>query len=448
MAREKVSDELKKYGYVFSRKRAFLFILMIFAGIICLGYLFKLRLFYKCVLFGVGLFFLPQFVLNSAKSRYIQGRFSDINVYIEQFLYSFEKSGKILDSLRDVESIFDEGTMKTKINMAIRHIENSYDSKAEEEALGILEREYGYEGLKMVHEFAISVEREGGEYRSSAKILLDDRRKWMDRTIEFINEKRKARTKNIMSIIMSLLLCSLIYILSNRMDIDVATNQLVQLGTTIVVSLDILILYLSDRKMAEDYLSVRDVGADRAVSLQVKWNDFKTKPRMFKRFIWEMDRKTVIREIEKVFPQWILNLALLLQNDNVQVSLEKSLEDSPDVLRRNLAKLIEELKVNPTGIKPYISFMKQYEIPDIESTMKVLYSLSENGNGSSESELEEILTRNRMMIDRAGKLKNEDAMAGMSALFFAPQITAGAKMICDMLVMFTIYLSDINSIGL
>jgi hypothetical protein len=80
--------------------------------------------------------------------------------------------------------------------------------------------------------------------------------------------------------------------------------------------------------------------------------------------------------------------------------------------------------------------------------MKVLYSLSENGNGSSDSELEEILSRNRAMIDRAGKLKNEDAMAGMSALFLAPQITAGAKMICDMLVMFTIYLSDVNHIGI
>ena len=448
MAREKVSDELKKYGYIFSKKKAAIFILGIFLMILILGELFKLRIFYKAVLFAVGIMFLPLFIRNNAKSRYVQGRFSDINVYMEQFLYSFEKSGKILDTLRDVEMIFDEGTMKKKINMAIHHIENAYDSNAEGDALGIIEREYGYEGLKIVHDFALSVEREGGEYRSSAKILLNDRRKWMDRTIEYVNEKRRAKTKNTMSILMSLLLCSLIYILGGRMDIDVATNQLVQLGTTVVLTVDILILYLSDRKLAEDYLYVKETGMELAVKLQQKWSDFKERPGFPGRLMWKMDRKTVIREIEKVFPKWIINLSLLLQNDNVQVSLEKSLENAPCVLKRDLETLIKELKLNPTGIKPYISFMKQYEIPDIESTMKVLYSLSENGNGSSDSELEEILSRNRAMIDRAGKLKNEDAMAGMSALFLAPQITAGAKMICDMLVMFTIYLSDVNHIGI
>jgi hypothetical protein len=232
------------------------------------------------------------------------------------------------------------------------------------------------------------------------------------------------------------------------MDIDVATNQLVQFGTTVVLTLDILILYLSDRKLAEDYLNVKESDGKFAVKLQQKWSDFKVRPCFYKHLLWKMDRKTVIREIEKAFPKWIINLSLLLQNDNVQVSLEKSLENAPEILKRDLEVLLKELKLNPTGIKPYISFMKQYEIPDIESTMKVLYSLSENGNGSSDSELEEILSRNRAMIDRAGKLKNEDAMAGMSALFLAPQITAGAKMICDMLVMFTIYLSDVNHIGI
>jgi len=51
------------------------------------------------------------------------------------------------------------------------------------------------------------------------------------------------------------------------------------------------------------------------------------------------------------------------------------------------------------------------------------------------------------MIDRAAKLKNEDNIAGMEALFLAPQVTAGIKMICDMLVLFTMYLSNVSKIG-
>ncbi len=117
------------------------------------------------------------------------------------------------------------------------------------------------------------------------------------------------------------------------MDIDVATNQLVQFGTTVVLTLDILILYLSDRKLAEDYLNVKESDGKFAVKLQQKWSDFKVRPCFYKHLLWKMDRKTVIREIEKVFPKWIINLSLLLQNDNVQVSLEKSLENSEEGFR-------------------------------------------------------------------------------------------------------------------
>jgi hypothetical protein len=78
--------------------------------------------------------------------------------------------------------------------------------------------------------------------------------------------------------------------------------------------------------------------------------------------------------------------------------------------------------------------------------MKVLYSLSENGNGSVVNEMGEILERNRTMIDRSAKLKNEDEMSGMVALFLAPQLTAGFKMLIDMMVMFTMYFSDFTNV--
>ena len=91
-----------------------------FGLVIFLGVVFSLDIFYEVVLGIICLLFLPLFLKNYAKSKYVQQRFSDLNIYIEQFLYSFEKSGKILDTLRDVLEIFDEGMMKKKISMAIK----------------------------------------------------------------------------------------------------------------------------------------------------------------------------------------------------------------------------------------------------------------------------------------------------------------------------------------
>ena len=44
------------------------------------------------------------------------------------------------------------------------------------------------------------------------------------------------------------------------------------------------------------------------------------------------------------------------------------------------------------------------------------------------------------MMERAAELKNENALAGMYALFLAPQITGGIKLTVDMLLLFVVYM--------
>ena len=46
------------------------------------------------------------------------------------------------------------------------------------------------------------------------------------------------------------------------------------------------------------------------------------------------------------------------------------------------------------------------------------------------------------MMDKAQKMKNEDSLAGMYALFLAPQLTGGGKIIVDMLVLMVLYLGQ------
>ncbi|MBQ2089287.1 MAG: hypothetical protein II472_03585, partial [Lachnospiraceae bacterium] len=71
-----------------------------------------------------------------------------------------------------------------------------------------------------------------------------------------------------------------------------------------------------------------------------------------------------------------------------------------------------------------------------QSTMKMLYSISEGSGGVASVQIEDIIRRNQIMYDQSEKMKNSDEMAGMYALFLAPQVTAGVKMLVDMFVMF------------
>ncbi len=461
MAREALSEELKKYGYVFSIKRNIM--LYFSAGVVSLimGKIFALNMGNMIILMLFVILLLPFFIRNSLRNKYNQKRFSDVNTYMEQFLYSFEKNGKILDTLKDVKQLFEEGTMLKKIKMAIHHIENTFDDNVEKDALEIIHREYGFDGIHRMHEFALSVENEGGEYRGSAAILLEERRLWADRTYEYLREKKMQRNKVFVSIIATLVLCSAIYIMAARMNLDTGASMIAQVVTIMVLGIDLLIFYRADKRFSQDDIMKKESDGSYEADLERKYllktntdsddisvSDLKNRKYKFKgpfAIIHEKTvRRIVTRQIEKDFPKWLISMALLLQNDNVQVAVERSIPDAPVILRTHLDKLINELRLEPTNIKPFLNFLSEYTLPEVRASMKVLYSLSENGNGATSIEIEEILKRNEKLMDRAAQLENQDRMTGMTAMFMAPQITGGFKIIVDLGVMFTLYLSNMG----
>jgi hypothetical protein len=147
-------------------------------------------------------------------------------------------------------------------------------------------------------------------------------------------------------------------------------------------------------------------------------------------------KREVTKALEQVFPQWLLQVSLLLQGENVQVALAKSYEDAPVLMKPFLRKLLQDLRDNPTDMMAYVNFMQEYNLPQVQSTMKMLYSISEGSGGKASAQIEDIIRRNQIMYDQSEKMKNSDEMAGMYALFLAPQVTAGVKMLVDMFVMF------------
>lgn len=441
MKRKKLSDELVKYGYVFSLPKMIITYLLMAVFTILLGLFFQLNAVFIVALCICACLMLPLYIRNYNYNRYQQQRFSDVNVYMEQFMYSFMKTGKILSTLYDVKELFPKGKMCDVINKSITYIKDTYEeSDVEGKALEIISDEYQYEGLKTMHGFALSVEANGGAYISCMQLILEARRMWADRVYEQMKIRKHQKVLVLMSIVTSLILCSVLYYMSDRMDVSVGSEMISQIVTFVVIFLDMWIYYLADRKLSVDFLEEDNKDDGIMVSKYKRFQKYKEKPSSHYLSI-KIARKQLTRAFEKEFPRWLLQVSLLLQSENVQVAIFKSLKDAPRLMQDELAKLILELKSEPTSMKPYNNFLEDYNMPEVRSAMKMLFSLSEGTGANASDQIEDIIRRNQQMMNKAEKLRMEDTASGMYALFLAPQLTGGCKLLVDMILLLVCYMS-------
>ena len=141
---------------------------------------------------------------------------------------------------------------------------------------------------------------------------------------------------------------------------------------------------------------------------------------------------------------WLMEVALLLQTDNVQMAIRKSMDSAPEVLIHALDELILELEDNPNAIEPYHRFLKDYRNPDVQSAMKMLYALSSGNAGDFTKQVEELIDRNNTMMDKAEKLTQEDKIAGMKIYILLPSLLASFKLMVDMALLLVVFLQNLT----
>ncbi|MEE0106559.1 MAG: hypothetical protein UEY91_07195 [Lachnospiraceae bacterium] len=427
-------DELKRYGYVFSVKRGILMYGMVVAFAIVCGKFFRLDHMYLFLLCLWCACLFPFFLRNLYRNRYGQRQFVEINSYMEQFLYSFQKSGKILVTLKDVEKLFANGVMHTRIQEAIAYIEDTYDEDyVEKRALAMIEREYPIHHVAMIHRFALQVEEKGGEYGEAIRLMLDARRMWADRSYELLKEKKRKRTQILISVLVSLLLCSVFVYVAERVSLSITDFAIVKVVTLLTLLLDLWIFYVADRKLSMESM---DETYDEKELLRQYEKVKRSEEKKHAELGTRIAKKNVSRALQKMFPQWLLEVSLLLQSENVQVAIMESYDEAPVLMKPALRELIQKLQLRPTDMEPYLEFLQEYALPEVQSSMKMLYALSEGTGGNANNQISDIIRRNQLLLDQAQKMKNEDALGGLYALFLAPQLTGGAKMLVDMGMLF------------
>ena len=108
----------------------------------------------------------------------ITGAAGDVDVYIHQMIYSFERQPKILTALEDTLKVTDH-KMKNCIIAAIQEMQYGTTKDVYRMALKNIEKEYACSRITTLHTFLTQVEEKGGEYKSSLEILRCDADHWV-----------------------------------------------------------------------------------------------------------------------------------------------------------------------------------------------------------------------------------------------------------------------------
>ena len=447
-----------------------------------LGVGYQLKFPFILIVALTGFFLTQGAILAVCRNRYETQKIEDTASYIEQMLYSFRRNSKILASLQDTVTIFDDGEMKDTIQEAIDYIiQTSTTGNVYEEALEIIGRKYDCRRVRSLHRFLIKVEGVGGDHEVGVQALINDRRMWLERFDEYKKEKSAVLKEIIISSLFSSLICAITmymlpsYVGSMKHIISQTTSTayIIVNQFTVSATLKRTIFYLNDTYSEEE---------EKALLTKFRW--FKTwdkkvetkkgfKPAvlmiligivaLFMGYWWMMliclglaafayflqpitkynsTRKSLTREIEKAYPDWLLELSLLLQTENMHVALEKTLDTAPMILQDDLIQLGDDIASYPTEVFPYTNFLHDINVANIHSSMKLLFSIATYGSEEEEKQIAELIDRNASLMNKAEEVKNMDRLAKVYIFKFIPMAASALKLIGDMGVFLVMFISQ------
>ncbi|MBQ8278246.1 MAG: hypothetical protein IJZ23_00215 [Roseburia sp.] len=149
---------------------------------------------------------------------------------------------------------------------------------------------------------------------------------------------------------------------------------------------------------------------------------------------YNLAKRDVNNELYLVLPQWLMQIALLLQNNNVQVSIMKSIQDAPPLLRRELELLRERLGERPNELQSYTEFCKHFDVPEAQSCMKMLHAISESGTGDVTVQINNLIQRVHEMQNTAEDIRSRNDAFQMKLLFSYPVLGATVKLLIDLTI--------------
>lgn len=452
-----LAKEVHVYGYDFSWKRHLMILLGAVLLMSLIAGIYRLDVILFAVIILILLITLPSLILNTYKRMFEQKRFEDASVYAEQMLYSFQKNGKIMSSLQETSELFAEGRMKWAIEDAIHYLETGIArTKAGtlREALSIVEKVCICKEIHLVHELLLGCEEHGGDAQKSIVLLLEDIELWKRRCYRLQADKKICHADNVTSIGVAMLLCAIALFVLDTMGrmfqsasyVSIFSNIWIQWSSFLFLTFMIKVFSVSMKRMSADWIQERELQNETYL-LSCYQQVIRDERRGRRHFGYRMARKDVSNALYIILPQWMMEMALLLQHNNVQVSIEKSIQSASPLLKAELRQLQERLRKNPDKLRSYTDFCKDFDVPEIQSVMKMLHAISESGTGNADIQMHNLLKRVQEMQDMAEAISNKQILFRMRMIFTYPVLAATLKLMADLTVGMLYMLKLLGNLG-
>ncbi len=439
---QNLSEELKKYGYHFTLKHTVRWYMLAILAVVGISLLYKLNVAYMLILIAEVSLLFPGFLLIRVKEKYQAYLFTLANDYMEQFLHIFRHNGTVLQTLMDIYEIMDVSTLREVIVAGIDHTVNATDSDdSEAEGLELISEFFHCDKVDLIHHFVLGAQRRGGDVSGSIRLLEQSRLMWVKRVEGLQKEFRVVKRDMSISLMATLAICLFpLYLLGEKFDIS--GMLICQVTALILIMLCILLYVRMSKKLCRNWLE----SSEKTAGMKQKYLETEAYEEKKKthNIGYRLARKQLNREIVKAFPEWLMQVALLLQTNNVQMAIRLSVVDAPEVLVPAIERLVSELEQHPNDVTPYHNFLKSYPNPDIRSVMQNLYALS-NGNVSNiDMQIQELIEKNNLMADKTKQLHQEDMLAGMKLYTLAPTLLASFKLMIDMALLLLTFLQELK----
>lgn len=497
--KQKMMDEMKyivpstlrksieEYGYKMETKNFVIYNILAVLAVLGAAYTLKLKIVYLIIVMIEVIACIPLFVHDKYKRQYYADEFEDASKYVENVLYAFNKTGKIKEALSETIKIFPEGHMHDCIERALQSIGNGefYDINRKNlyvTALEYIEEEFPAKRILNAHRLMTTTEMDGGEYKATVRILMDDRRVWTESTKGMMTEKARKFGDLVISAVTSGVICMATSIVYKTLptEMNITTASLAQIGSLFLLMALVLIVKYGSSKWTTDWVKIDalnidenaledyeyilnfDEAAERKKSIilatpfiggavllylmHVTWyyaafiGAIGVLCLALPKLLYRAYYKSVVRNIKVSFPAWLLQLSNLLQENNVVNSLQKSKETAPMLLIPEIDDLLTRISETPGDVRTYTAFFGFFNIPEVRSAMQVLFAIAESGSEDVQEQMQTLVDTNCYMQQQAESITAEQVILSMKNLFQIPMLIASAKLLADLLSFITVAL--------
>lgn len=402
--------------------------------------------------FNLIVFVCLRSILKSRKlARLEERKYVDMTAYAEQLLCSYKRQGQLLPSLEDCGTIFHKETLVSQYISEAIHVlktgEGVESAEIQEEACSKMEKIFPSRRLRILHHFLCEVERTGGDREASVEILLEDLQMWKRRTVLHQKKRTFLRVEMMVASVLAAFMCYMSQLLTpSELGLHLPSTVLYQVMTSFILCSLFVILALVWKKMTGSWLDLFPEESKEQFDREEKQFRIIKGEEKANRLQRHVARRICKRIVEREYPYWLLSVGLKMQVESVYQAMKKSAEGKRGVFVLELKRLLQGIYEKPASVQPYTDFFRELQMPQVQTGMKILYSVQQNGYEDSKRQLDFLISQNNELMDCAEKNRFENQTAGLGLLKHLPMLAACVKLMTDLINLLIMTMSGFQTL--